>query len=146
MTEMRIQRNGFRRIQAMFSSKNFSKFPVTLNFWTHVWSIKYSLKNNQLHNLVVNDEMNLLSLISPWLDTSYQMKRMCYSSQNQKISRTKHALKHTWSSSKQNYHDRNILWLGCFNTTKYEMHAPNWNWLKCKSSRQTEINKKYGIY
>ena len=65
MTEMRIQRNGFRRIQAMFSSNFFSKFPVTLNFWTHVWSIKCSLKNNQLYNLVVNDEMNLLNLINP---------------------------------------------------------------------------------
>jgi len=27
-----------------------------------------------LHSLVVNDEMNLLSLISPWLNTNYQIK------------------------------------------------------------------------
>ena len=31
-------------------------------------------KNNQMHNLAVNDEMNLLSLISLWLDTNDQIK------------------------------------------------------------------------
>ena len=35
----------------MFSSQRFSKFSVTSNFWIHAWSIKYNLKNNQLHNL-----------------------------------------------------------------------------------------------
>ena len=32
------------------------------------------LKNNQLHSLAVNDEMNLLRLISLLLDTNYQIK------------------------------------------------------------------------
>ena len=54
----------YQTVKSMFSSKFFSKFPITSNFWTHAWSIKCSLKNNQLHSLVVNDEMNILSLIS----------------------------------------------------------------------------------
>ena len=54
-----------RHTKALFSFQKFSRFSVTSNFWTHAWSIKYSLKNNQLHSLVVNNEMNLLRLIGP---------------------------------------------------------------------------------
>ena len=65
-------------------SKNFSRFPVTSNFWTHTWSIKCSLKNNQLHSLAVNDEMNFFSLISPQLHINYQIKTKVLQQQNLK--------------------------------------------------------------
>ena len=46
-------------------------------------------KKNLLHSLVENCETNVLSLISPCLNTIYQKKRMCYSSPKIQISRTK---------------------------------------------------------
>ena len=54
--------------------KNFQDFPSHRIFGHMHKALNVVFKNNQLHSLAVNDEMNLLSLISLLLDTNYQIK------------------------------------------------------------------------
>ena len=52
-------------------TKSFQDSLLHQIFWHIYGALNIVLKNNQLHSLVVNDEMNLLSLISLRLDTNY---------------------------------------------------------------------------
>jgi len=50
--------------KAMLVSKNFQDFSSHQIFGHMYEALNVVLKNNQLHNLAVNNKMNLLSLIS----------------------------------------------------------------------------------
>jgi hypothetical protein len=50
--------------------KNFCVVPVTSNIWHMHEALNIGKK---LHSLYVNIEMNLLNLVSPWLDKFYQI-------------------------------------------------------------------------
>ena len=59
------------------SPKTFPTVLVTSNLQTHVWSIKYNWKNNQLHSLTNYHEMNFLRLINSWLYIICQVTTKC---------------------------------------------------------------------
>jgi hypothetical protein len=81
-------RKGSAQFQAMFSFQKFSRFPITSNVWTHIWSIKCRRKKliTQFSRKPRNESFEL---ISPWLTLIDKYKRKCYSSLSQKFSRTK---------------------------------------------------------
>ena len=61
----RVLARRARTLRAMFSCKKFSNSTHHIESSNiYIWSIKCSWKNNSLHNLTVNDETNLLNLIS----------------------------------------------------------------------------------
>ena len=59
MACLRVMHDAFSSLawfypEALFSSQKFSRFPVTLNFWSHAWSIKYRWKYKLIAQFICN--------------------------------------------------------------------------------------------